>query len=154
MFKPSPVSASAWTKIWKNKNHENPNSFLTLKIQTVKQWTFPNLQNFDLLWQLFEHSALTKPAQTTVYYLDFHKPFHCLNLCLAEGTAVLGTDIRSHCQVGRLIRCLVRSKKQEQSLVLGYFLQLQHCTFHFSSELHHRYVTNNVCTQKCHQMAL
>lgn len=39
-------------------------------------------------------------------YLHFDEAFHSLDLGLAEGSSVLGTDIRPHCQVGRLVCCL------------------------------------------------
>lgn len=39
-------------------------------------------------------------------YLDLHHAFHGLDLGLAEGSSVLGTDICPHCQVGRLVYCL------------------------------------------------
>ena len=39
-------------------------------------------------------------------HLDLDEAFHSLDLGLAEGSSVLGADIRPHCQVGRLVCCL------------------------------------------------
>lgn len=39
-------------------------------------------------------------------HLDLDKAFYSLDLGLAEGSSVLGTDVRPHCQVGRLVCCL------------------------------------------------
>lgn len=68
-------------------------------------------------------------------YLDFHKPFHRLNLCLAEGTTVLGTDISPHCQVGRLICCLEVSKNTKTNFSSYLQSRLQHYRFHFTPGL-------------------
>lgn len=47
--------------------------------------------------------------ESAAFYLDFHQPFHSLDLRLTEGSSVLGTDVSSHCQVGRLI-CRLRKE--------------------------------------------
>lgn len=39
-------------------------------------------------------------------HLDLDEAFYSLDLGLAEGSSVLGTDVRPHCQVGRLVCCL------------------------------------------------
>lgn len=53
----------------------------------------------------FLHSRVNKAVafKKKKNYLNFYQPFHSLNFCLTKGTPVLGTDICSHCQVGRLI---------------------------------------------------
>lgn len=39
-------------------------------------------------------------------HLHLHQTLHRLDLCLAESSSVLGADVGSNCQVGRLISCL------------------------------------------------
>lgn len=39
-------------------------------------------------------------------HLHLHQTLHSLDLRLTESSSVLGADVRSNCQVGRLISCL------------------------------------------------
>lgn len=39
-------------------------------------------------------------------HLHLHQALHSLDLRLTESSSVLGADVRSNCQVGRLISCL------------------------------------------------
>lgn len=140
-----------------NKSHSKPNTYrrkTTLKCSLkFIQW---GDDKYFLTFRtgIFSDSPFNTviPAPSRVYYLDFHKPFHCLNLCLTEGTTVLGTDISSHCQVGRFIRCLFRNKRTKLSSSY-LFLQLHHYKLNFTAKLLDLLI-KSVCSWNCNQIVI